>query len=271
METPKEVEEIYDSWNPNDGGFEMACSKCSIRDERGCRSPFYGLGTFDEHGEVDVMLIGESPGTASQEDGANPSISEIPKSREFATEKISDGFGENSPHLHPFADKLQDIGHVYYTNLLKCNKLAVPDDGDSWLPAKILNEQSEPISKHSDLNERAKEACMDYLSTEIVTLNPDVIVPFGGAKMVKEVYDLFAISVPNLKKAINSRETYPVDLNPETDSEAYSGTLVPSYHFSENYFKNRVTKISGVSGDSVDEVREQYWQIIVQMVKEELY
>ncbi|AZQ15476.1 uracil-DNA glycosylase family protein [Halorubrum sp. PV6] len=270
MDTPETIEEIYDSWNPDNGGFESACSKCPVRDERGCRSPFYGLGTFDDRGEVDVMLIGESPGTANQEDGANPSVSEIPKFPEFFTKKISDGFGENSPHLHPFTNELQEKNHVYYTNLLKCNKLAVPDDGDSWLPVRILNEQSEPTGRHSDLNDRAKRICMNYLITEIIRLNPDVIVPFGGNKMVKEVYDLFGVSVPNLKKAINNRKTYSVNLASDTHSKTYSGTVVPSYHFSENHFKSRVTNISGVSGDSVDEVRGQYWPIITQMIEQEL-
>jgi uracil-DNA glycosylase len=270
MDIPEELTEIYDSWNPNSGGFQSACSECAVRDERGCRSPFYGHGTFNTRGEVDIMLIGESPGTASQEDGANPSVSGIRDFPEKQMEKISVAFGTNSPHIQPFVDDLQNKYDVYYTNLLKCNKLAVPTDGDSWMPAKILDEQSEPTTGHSDLNDRAKETCIDYLITEIFRLDPDVIIPFGGNAMVREVYDLFGMSVPKLKDAINNRETYEIKLTSENHPRAYSGSLVPSYHFSENRFKSRVSNIVDVSGKTVNEARDQYWNIIIQMVERQL-
>ncbi|MFC6977067.1 uracil-DNA glycosylase family protein [Halomicroarcula sp. GCM10025709] len=267
MPRPGKIEEIYSSWNPQDGGFQEHCKDCPIRDERGCRSPFFGSGTFDQNGEVDVMLIGESPGTASQNDGpfgGHSNKKDFDKSWE---NNIASSFNGNSPHLHPFTEALQQKYDVYYTNLLKCNKLATPNKGDSWLPAKIIDEQEGDISSVSQLNKVGKQQCENYLISELIRLQPSAIVPFGGEKMVSEVYDLLGMSVPKLKSSINARKVFDIEFDDNQISGVYSGKLIPSYHFSENRFLNRIRHVDAVESESVTEAREEYWSVILEMVE----
>jgi uracil-DNA glycosylase len=252
MATPPEVSNIWKQWHPDNGGFEGNCAECPLRDERGCRDPFYGNGEFNQDGTVDVMLVAESPGGANQADGPNKK-SDLVGPDEFENRRfqsIADSFAGNSPYAQEISRILQEENDysTYFTNVAKCNLLQTPDDGNSWLPAEVIKENA-PVESVDKLNEEAKHVCENYLVDEIQALSPSVIVAFGDGKSVGPVYDLFDLSI--------SSPFYEDVLSPKEGSFELNGTstssvIIPSYHFSKPKFDSNISHVGANS-------RDEYW------------
>lgn len=292
-DTPQNVAEgIYDRWlQSNSQTVEPVqesnnyCSGCPVRDSRGCRSPFFGHGS--RNGPVDVMLVGEAPGPASVENNDRPQSQwdTIRSEKEWydriyaAFESDEDDQESNSPYLEQFTDNLQNnesIEGVYFTNLLKCNKID-SDITTAWVPSDIEIDASQSDTdldiqanySIDKLNEVGKATCVNYLMEELVAMEPEVLVPFGGSGMVKEVYNIFDIDIPTISSSINNRECIPASA--KISGTEIQTTIVPTYHFSAQSINQNLTNIDSVP-DEIDpeKQRDIYWETVIDIIESAL-
>lgn len=270
------VGRIYENWLDE----ESPCSECPIYDERGCRAPFYGHGTFNEVGEVDVMVIGEAPGSANQED--TPGTEREHRSCEkFIQNKrknrIYDGFDPNSPYFEYLADGLQaEFNAVYFTNLMKCYNLEEQDSkgSGSWVDTDRLSSSCEyqydaekGLVAKGNLNKKAKQNCSHYLEREISVLNPSVVICLGK-NHIAEAYDVLGIEVPDIPAYLDNHDYYCTEIHSENTGLTTSTTVIPSYHFSQQFFGSNISNCDFVDDDADARIkREMYWDRVIDIAK----
>lgn len=269
------VKHIYKTWLDEDS----PCSECPIYDKRGCRMPFYGHGTFNEVGEVDVMVIGEAPGPASQKDTPSDGGQQRPIN-EFTREKIKsqiyEAFNGNSPNFKYFADALQrDFDSVYFTNLLKCNNLEEQDGNEfgSWVDVDRLGnshnyeyDTDQGLQSEGNLNEEAKKRCSEHLKFEISALNPSVVVCLGKSH-IKRVYEIFNMDVPDVPTYLEDRRDHEIKLNSEYAENKISTTVIPSYHFARPRFESNINQCGFVDENADPSTRRKtYWDKVIETV-----
>lgn len=268
------VEHIYKTWLDE----VSPCSECPVYDKRGCRKPFYGHGTINELGEVDIMVIGEAPGPKSQEDTPSDRGQQL-SVREFMREKrkdqIYEAFNGNSTYFEYLANTLQEnFDDVYFTNLLKCNNLEEQDGNESgsWVDVGRLDDSHDyeydtekGLQSEGNLNQKAKEKCSEHLKAEIFTLNPSVVICLGKGH-ISEVYDMFDIDSPDISTCIETGKKHKVNLTNERSGSEISTTVVPSYHFTGQFFQTNIRNCDFIEeNNDASTQRKNYWDRVIEI------
>jgi uracil-DNA glycosylase len=247
---------VWDNWWNGNGH----CEDCPIRCENQGFNPDFGAFNYN----ADLMIVGLEPGqggkygedgsgrgrtrrTMPSDDADSPRLIED-RDYEYKILHQWDFFGdllrlfglyklkENDNRTYPPDRTYVPLypEEVYYTNSLKCAKLADSAAG------------KDGVDDPSRDNKNARKECRGYLKEEIELVDPDAIVAFGGESW-KSIVSALRIEdeVADANKLMQN-----INTGPEASFNAFSKdpTVIPAVHWANPQREQDDLPIEGGSG-----------------------
>lgn len=264
---------VWDNWWEGEGN----CSGCPIRCENHGANPDYGAFNPD----ADLMIVGLEPGAASEyvaeDSGGKPrKYRTVPESEAQVPPRQHSEYAYDHKVLAEWdfywsgPAKLFGVGtsdedganrevvdrtprETYYTNALKCSKLA-ESEGSVEDPG---------VTNPETRNEQARIQCRAYLQEEVDLVNPDVVVTFGTEAFTHVMCALEReYSGSCLKDWVN--QSADATLLGRHGSDP---TVIPAYHWSGEYFSTNMKHAEAIPDGSNE---SDCWETIAMTVNQEL-